>query len=266
MNTDTKFNKYDSSGEQLSLFLNLDGFEGPIDLLLHLSKEQKVDLVSISITELANQYISFIERVKFINIEIAADYLVMAAWLTYLKSRLLLPKEEKTDDYTADELEEALKYQLQRLEAFQNISKIIYSRPLVNRDVFYGGSSEGLKVKYNINYTSNLYDLLKSYSQILKSNEQVKQLTIEYSELYSVDQAVKRLKGIFGNITEWTNFLNIIPNLIKANKTINKSIISSNFVASLELSKNGFIDLKQDESFGNIYIKFNQNGSKELFD
>ena len=240
--------------------LLLDNFEGPIDLLLVLARSQKVDLSDISISELADQYINFINQYRNIHIEIAADYLVMAAWLTYLKSRLLLPKEEKTDEYTADELEEALKYQLQRLEAFQNISKIIYSRPLVNRDVFYGGSSEGLKVKYNINYTSNLYDLLKSYSQILKSNEQVKQLTIEYSELYSVDQAVKRLKGIFGNITEWTNFLNIIPNLIKANKTINKSIISSNFVASLELSKNGFIDLKQDENFGNIYIKFNQNG------
>ncbi len=240
--------------------LLLDNFEGPIDLLLVLARSQKVDLSDISISELADQYINFINQYRNIHIEIAADYLVMAAWLTYLKSRLLLPKEEKTDDYTADELEEALKYQLQRLEAFQNISKIIYSRPLINRDVFYGGSSEGLKVKYNINYTSNLYDLLKSYSQILKSNEQVKQLTIEYSELYSVDQAVKRLKGIFGNITEWTNFLNVIPNLIKTNKTINKSIISSNFVASLELSKNGLIDLKQDESFGNIYIKFNQNG------
>ena len=209
--------------------LLLDNFEGPIDLLLVLARSQKVDLSDISISELADQYINFINQYRNIHIEIAADYLVMAAWLTYLKSRLLLPKEEKTDEYTADELEEALKYQLQRLEAFQNISKIIYSRPLVNRDVFYGGSSEGLKVKYNINYTSNLYDLLKSYSQILKSNEQVKQLTIEYSELYSVDQAVKRLKGIFGNITEWTNFLNVIPNLIKANKTINKSIISSNF-------------------------------------
>ena len=184
--------------------LLLDNFEGPIDLLLVLARSQKVDLSDISISELADQYINFINQYRNIHIEIAADYLVMAAWLTYLKSRLLLPKEEKTDEYTADELEEALKYQLQRLEAFQNISKIIYSRPLVNRDVFYGGSSEGLKVKYNINYTSNLYDLLKSYSQILKSNEQVKQLTIEYSELYSVDQAVKRLKGIFGNITEWT--------------------------------------------------------------
>ena len=177
--------------------LLLDNFEGPIDLLLVLARSQKVDLSDISISELADQYINFINQYRNIHIEIAADYLVMAAWLTYLKSRLLLPKEEKTDEYTADELEEALKYQLQRLEAFQNISKIIYSRPLVNRDVFYGGSSEGLKVKYNINYTSNLYDLLKSYSRILKSNEQVKQLTIEYSELYSVDQAGNRLKGIF---------------------------------------------------------------------
>ena len=149
--------------------LLLGNFEGPIDLLLVLARSQKVDLSDISISELADQYINFINQYRNIHIEIAADYLVMAAWLTYLKSRLLLPKEEKTDEYTADELEEALKYQLQRLEAFQNISKIIYSRPLVNRDVFYGGSSEGLKVKYNINYTSNLYDLLKSYSQILKS-------------------------------------------------------------------------------------------------
>ena len=240
--------------------LLLDNFEGPIDLLLVLARSQKVDLSEISISELADQYIKFINEYRNIHIEIAADYLVMAAWLTYLKSRLLIPKEEKTEEHSAEDLEKALRYQLQRLESFQKISKLLYSRPIINRDIYYGSSIDGLKVKYNINYTSNLYDLLKSYSQILKSNEQVKQLTIEYSELYSVDQAVKRLKGIFGNITEWTNFLNVIPNLIKANKTINKSIISSNFVASLELSKNGFIDLKQDESFGNIYIKFNQNG------
>ena len=105
--------------------LLLDNFEGPIDLLLVLARSQKVDLSDISISELPDQYINFINQYRNIHIEIAADYLVMAAWLTYLKSRLLLPKEEKTDDYTADELEEALKYQLQRLEAFQNISKII---------------------------------------------------------------------------------------------------------------------------------------------
>ena len=236
--------------------LLLNNFEGPIDLLLVLARTQKVDLSEISISELADQYIKFINEFRNIHIEIAADYLVMASWLTYLKSRLLLPKEEKTDEHSAEELEKALKYQLQRLEAFQKISKIIYSRAIINRDVFYGGSSEGLKVKYSINYTSNLYDLLKSYSQILKSKDQPKSLTIEYSELYSVDQAVKRIKEIFGTISEWTNFLNIIPDLLKSKKIINKSIVSSNFVASLELSKNGFIEVKQDKNFGNIYIRY----------
>ena len=235
--------------------LLLNNYEGPIDLLLNLARNQKVDLSDISISELADQYIQFINQYRNIHIEIAADYLVMAAWLTYLKSRLLLPKEEKTEEHTAEELEKALKYQLQRLEAFQNISKKLYARPLINRDVFYGGSSKGLRIKYNINYTSNLFDLLKSYSQILKSKDQIKNLTIEYSELFSVDQALKRMKEMFGNITEWTNFLNIIPSMIDSNNIINKSIVSSNFVASLELSKNGFIDVKQEETFGNIYLR-----------
>ena len=243
---DQSFNKF---------HLLLGGFEGPIDLLLILARSQKVDLSEISISELADQYISFINEYKDIHIEIAADYLVMAAWLTYLKSRLLLPKEEKTEEHSAEDLEKALRYQLQRLESFQKISKILYSRPLVNRDIFYGGSSHGLKVKYNIQHTSNLYDLLKSYSFILKSKEQVKHLTIEYSELYSVDQAIKRMRDIFGSITEWTNFLKLIPSLFKSKNVINKSIISSNFVASLELSKNGFIEVKQEKTFGNIYIK-----------
>ncbi|OUW95308.1 MAG: hypothetical protein CBD97_02915 [Pelagibacteraceae bacterium TMED237] len=238
-----------------SFHLSLDNFEGPIDLLLVLARTQKVDLSDISISALCDQYIGFINKYSDIHIEIAADYLVMAAWLTYLKSRLLLPKEEKTEEYTTEDLEKALKYQLQRLETFQKISKILYSRPIINRDIFYGGSSEGLKVRYNINYTSNLFDLLKSYSQILKSKEQIKNLTIEYSELYSVDQAIKRMREIFGSILEWTNFLSIIPNLLKHKKVINKSIISSNFVASLELSKNGFIEVKQEKTFGNIYIK-----------
>ena len=235
--------------------LLLNNYEGPIDLLLNLARNQKVDLSDISISELADQYIQFINQYRNIHIEIAADYLVMAAWLTYLKSRLLLPKEEKTEEHTAEELEKALKYQLQRLEAFQNISKILYARPLINRDIFYGGSSKGLRIKYNINYTSNLFDLLKSYSQILKSKDLIKNLTIEYSELFSVDQALKRMKEMFGNITEWTNFLNIIPSMIDSNNIINKSIVSSNFVASLELSKNGFIDVKQEETFGNIYLR-----------
>jgi len=251
LNINDEFSKTESS-KQFNITLN--SYEGPIDLLLDLARKQKVDLAEISILELAEQYINFINKYQDIHLEIAADYLVMAAWLTYLKSRLLLPKEEKSEDHTPEELEEALKYQLQRLEAFQSISKKLYSFSIIGRDVFYGGSSEGLKVKYNISYSSTLFDLLRAYSSIIQKDEKASHLTIAYSELYSVDNAIQRLKVIFGEIYEWTNLLNLIPKF-NSNKIVNKSILSSNFVASLELAKNGFIDVKQNNVFGNIFVK-----------
>jgi len=234
--------------------LLLDIYEGPIDLLLDLAKKQKVNLSNISILKLAEQYIEFITNYRDVHLEIAADYLVMAAWLTYLKSRLLIPKDEETEEYSPEEIEEALRYQLQRLEAFQKVSKILYSRPLIDRDIFYGGSQEGIHVKYNVTYGSNLYDLLKSYSSLILRNQSNNQLTITYSELYSVDMAIKRLKSIFGTINDWTNFEKLIPQF-GTDFIVNKSLISSNFVASLELVKNGFIEVKQEKTFGNIYVK-----------
>lgn len=232
----------------------LDTYEGPIDLLLDLARRQKVDLSEISILKLSEQYIDFINNYQSIHLEIAADYLVMAAWLTYLKSRLLLPKEENIEEHSPEELEEALRYQLRRLEAFQKISKNLYNRPLIGRDVFYGGSLEGVNIKYNITYTSSLFDLLKSYSNILKKSEKINHLTITYSELASVDEAIQRLKNIFGSVIEWTNFYKLIPQFGSHN-LINKSLISSNFVASLELAKNGFIEVKQSQVFGNIFVR-----------
>ncbi len=235
----------------------LETFEGPIDLLLELARKQKVDLSEISILKLAEQYIQFIREYQDIHIEIAADYLVMAAWLTYLKSRLLLPKEDKTDEHSPEDLEEALRYQLQRLEAFQSVSKNLYLLPLIGRDIFYGSSSEGVNVKFEITYTSKLYDLLKTYSTVLLKNEKIHHLTIEFSELHSVDSAIQRLKNIFGTVLEWTNFAKLIPQF-GSNHIINKSLITSNFVASLELAKNGFIEVKQKETFGNIFIRSKQ--------
>jgi len=232
----------------------LTGYEGPIDLLLDLARKQKVNLSDISILELAEQYINFINNYNKIHLEIAADYLVMAAWLTYLKSRLLLPKEETTEDYSPEELEEALRYQLQRLEMMQNISKKLYDRPIINRDIFYGGSDEGVNIKYNINYTATLFDILKSYSNLINKVNHATRLSISLSELYSVDQAIQRIKSIFGSIKEWTNFMNIIPQF-GTDMLINKSSVTSNFVASLELAKNGFIEVKQTETFGNIFIR-----------
>ena len=241
-----------SKNERFNILLS--SYEGPIDLLLELAKKQKVDLSDISILELAEQYINFINKYNTIHLEIAADYLVMAAWLTYLKSRLLLPKEEKNDIQSPEELENALKYQLLRLQAMQRISKKLYSRPLINRDIFYGGFSDGIKVKYDISYKSSLYDLLKTYSSILSSKEKISSLKISSSELYSVDQAIQRLKNIFGSIKEWTNIMNLLPKF-GLNNIVNKSSISSNFMASLELAKNGMIELKQNETFGNIFIR-----------
>ena len=232
----------------------LSGYEGPIDLLLDLARKQKVNLSDISILELSEQYINFINNYNSLHLEIAADYLVMAAWLTYLKSRLLLPKEEKLDEHTPEELEEALRFQLQRLEAMQNISKQLYSRPLINRDVFFGGSDEGIKIKYNITYTASLYDILNSYSNILKKSDSHSTLTIASSELYSVDGAINRLKTMFGSITEWTDIMNLIPKF-GTSKIVNKSSVTANFVASLELAKNGLLEVKQNETFGNIFIR-----------
>tara|TARA_Y100000590_G_scaffold364880_1_gene423482 strand:- start:5067 stop:5831 length:765 start_codon:yes stop_codon:yes gene_type:complete len=250
---------YNSPDENLSnnqFNLSLNGYEGPIDLLLDLAKKQQVNLSEISILDLAEQYLIFINKYKDLHLEIAADYLVMASWLTYLKSRLLLPRENKKDEFTPDELEAALKYQLQRLEAMQNVSKILISRPIIGRDTFYRGLINEIKTKYQITYTSTLYDLLKSYSSIIQKTN-VQSLTISSTELFSVEQAIERLKNIFGSINEWTNFINIIPNL-NENSLINKSIISSTFVASLELAKNGFLEVKQKEIFGNIFIRAKQ--------
>ena len=232
----------------------IDNYEGPIDLLLDLAKRQKVDLSEISILSLAEQYLIYIDKYKEMHLEIAADYLVMASWLTYLKSRLLLPKVEQEDNHTTEELEEAIKFQLKRLESMQKISKILYNNPQIGRDMFYGGSRDGVKVKYNITYTAKLFDLIKSYANILKRNTNVGNLTIVSSELLSVNNAINRIKDMFGKLNEWINFFKIIPDLGN-NRTINKSFISSNFVATLELTKNGLLDLKQEETFSNIYIK-----------
>jgi len=232
----------------------LTGYEGPIDLLLDLAKKQKVNLSKISILDLAEQYIEFINNYNKIHLEVAADYLVMAAWLTYLKSRLLLPKDENKDDHTAEELEEALRYQLQRLETMQKISKDLYARPLINRDIFYGGSNEGVKIKYNITYKASLFDILTTYSTIIKQEEKLSSLIISSSELYSVDQDIQRIKNMFGSISEWTNIMNLIPKFGLSN-IVNKSSVTSNFVATLELAKNGLIEIKQNEIFGNMFVR-----------
>ena len=256
MNTDTEFNKYDSSGEQLSLFLNLDGFEGPIDLLLHLSREQKVDLISISITELANQYISFIERVKFINIEIAADYLVMASWLAFLKSKILLP-EEKNDEDTEDidEISKELKIRLLRLQAMQKASEQLMIMPKLGENRFVRGEDNSNIDIIKYEYEPNLYQLLIAYGQINNSSKNI-ELTIENSKLYSVQEAMERLAKLIKTSSKWIELKEFLPE--KLNDKLNdNSAISSYFLASLELANKGDLKIRQENPFETIWMRNN---------
>ena len=256
MNTDTEFNKYDSSGEQLSLFLNLDGFEGPIDLLLHLSREQKVDLVSISITELANQYISFIERVKVINIEVAADYLVMASWLAFLKSKILLPEEKNDEDIEdIDAISKELKIRLLRLQAMQKASEQLMIMPKLGENRFVRGEDNSNIDIIKYEYEPNLYQLLIAYGQINNSSKNI-ELTIENSKLYSVQEAMERLTKLIKTSSKWVELKEFLPEKLN-NKLNDNSAISSYFLASLELANKGDLKIRQENPFETIWMRNN---------
>ena len=169
-----------------------------------------------------------------------------------MKSKLLLPKEENKESHTAEDLEAAIKYQLQRLEAMQNISKELFNLPQIGINTFYRGFNHGAKYKYKIEYTSTLYDLLKAY--ITQNNNNSSHLKIEMSNLYSVENSIERIKNIFGNFKDWIEITKLLP-VNSKNNLINKSAMSSTFVASLELVKNGIIELKQNKVFGSIFLR-----------
>ena len=256
MQKDNSLKNYNSSGEQLSLFLNLDGFEGPIDLLLHLSREQKVDLATISIAELANQYIEFIDKVKILNIEIAADYLVMAAWLAYLKSKILLPDLEKEEEAENIELiSSELRSRLLKLQAMQKASEQLMSLPKLGESRFARGVENLKQINVKYEYEANLYNLLVVYGQITNNYKNI-ELTIESSKLISVQEAIERLSGLIKKTTQWIDLKQFLPETI--DDTLNKkNSISSHFLASLELANKGEIKIKQENPFGTIWMKNN---------
>ena len=193
----------DHGGGGVQLTLDLDGFEGPIDVLLSLARDQKVDLAKISILQLADQYLLYIADVRKVRLEIAADYLVMAAWLAYLKSRLLLPEPEGDPDPTAEAMANALQFQLRRLEAMQEAGIRLMARPLVGRDVFERGAPEGVKVIVDEQLEPNLYELLKAYGAIRGKDEEAV-LEIAPSELFSMEVAMVRLREMLGGVPDWT--------------------------------------------------------------
>ena len=239
------------------LVVDVGGFEGPIDVLLVLAREQKVDLTRISILELADQYLAWVAEVRRTNIELAADYLVMAAWLAYLKSRLLLPDLGEEEEPTGEELAAALAYQLQRLEAMQEAGARLMARNRLGEDFFKRGAPEKFAYVNKPDLDAALYDLLKAYGD-LRRRAEAATLRIQPSQLFSPDEALKRMVGMMGEIPDWANLITFLPDHL-ADDVIRRSALASTFAAALQLAKEGRLDIRQGQNYGPIFVRATDN-------
>ena len=249
--------------EQLDLFhVNLDGYEGPLDLLLTLAKEQKVDLLEISILDLASQYLNFIDQMKKIDIDLAADYIVMASWLAFLKSKLLLPIEDD-EDVSAQELSAILAFRLRRLEAMREVGSKLLTRDREGVHVFRRGMPEPIFLIKNFNHKDTLFDLISSYSGLRNRNYDNKWKPRVFS-IFSIEDARNRLEKMLGTTIDWTkieDFLPINNDTTEEGILFRRSSLASIFSASLELSKEGVIEISQNKNFGSIRFKVKETKS-----
>ncbi len=235
------------------LVVDLEGYEGPLDVLLALARAQKVDLTRISILTLAEQYLAFIAEVRRLSLEIAADYLVMAAWLAYLKSRLLLPEPPTEDEPSGEEMAARLAFQLRRLEAMREVGVRLMARPLLRREVFPRGAPEGIRVIRNQVFEASLYELLKSYADH-RARRAATSLRIAPAPVYSVDMALGHLHALLGSVPDWQTLESFLPAELAADVSL-RSAVASTFAASLELARQGKVELRQGNAFGPIYMR-----------
>lgn len=243
-----------------ALLLNIDGYEGPIDVLLEMARNQKVDLREISILQLARQYLDFIDRAKDLRLDLAAEYLVMAAWLAYLKSRLLLPREkDESGEPSGEAMAEALSFQLRRLESMREAAGKLMARPQLGVNIHAAGQPEGLRIAYNATYKDTLFDLLKAYGDIRRRAEAtVYELPV--FNVMTMEEAVERMTKMLGNLPKsgpfsvWTTLQSFMPDNI-TDPLLRRSSLASTFTAGLELAKQGKVEIRQDGSFRPIYLR-----------
>ena len=233
------------------LTVSFDHWEGPLDLLLTLARNQKVDLREISILALTQQYLAFIEGARQLKLELAADYLVMAAWLAYLKSSLLLPRAEQPDP-SPEELALRLQLRLQRLHAMRDASARLMARDRIGRDVFRRRRPEGLALVKKAQWQASLYDLIQAYGQIRARTQPVVH-TIAVRPVMTLDEAIQRVGALVGAALDWTRLEAFLPAGLEQPKA--KSALASSFVAALELARQGRLDIQQDGIFQPIYLR-----------
>ena len=235
------------------LKIKIDNYSGPLDVLLDLAKTQKVDLTNISITQLADQFIEFINSAKKINLDLASDYLVMATWLAYLKSKLLLPVDEE-DDFKPSEVAEKLKLQLKKLELIRLLSDQLLKKKRLGFDIRMRGISGGIRTKTNSKYRVTLYELLKSYSNhIMKKN--FLSINIPKLPLCTTERAIEIIKKNIKSLDEWKDISELIPKKFKESEKLKRSGLAGFFSASLELAKEGLINIMQKKTFDKLMIK-----------
>ena len=233
------------------LTLDIDGWEGPLDLLLTLARTQKVDLAKISILALVEQYLTFIADAKKLKLEIAADYLVMAAWLAYLKSCLLLPKDAGQDP-SPEELALRLQLRLQRLSAMREAGARLLARDRLGRDVFARGAPEGLRVVRKSAWQVELYDLISAYGIIRARSEPAVHI-VSRRPVMTLEEALLRVEKLLGAAIDWSDLRSFLPDT--QDPQFRKSALASSFVASLELARKGKLELGQESAFAPLYIR-----------
>ncbi|MEG3661544.1 ScpA family protein [Celeribacter halophilus] len=243
-----------------ALIVDVDGFEGPLDLLLQLSRTQKVDLLKISILHLAQQYLVFVERAKELRIELAADYLVMAAWLAFLKSRLLLPPDPSDDGPSGEELAAHLAFQLQRLEAMRDAAAKLMARDQKGRDFFPRGIPEEVQRKRNVTYRATLLDLMQAYARV-RTKDEFRPFVMDREAILSMEQALERMRGMIPYALDWADLSSYLPEGWELDPKKRRSATAATFAASLELVKQGQIELRQGGTFAPIQIKARPSGT-----
>ena len=233
--------------------VDLNNFKGPLDLLLDLAKSQKVDLEKISVTKLADQFHNFITKAKKLNLELASEYLLMATWLTYLKSKLLLPASDE-EEFKAHEVAEKLKLQLKKLELIRLLSDQMLKRKRLGRDVFMRGMKRTIKSIYSTKYSLTLFEILKTYSSIIMTKD-FQRVNIPKLPVFTTEEGINRIREFFGKLSDWKNLNDLLPENFISSKDLKKSGKAGIFAGSLELVKEGNLKIKQDKLFDSIYIK-----------
>lgn len=237
-----------------ALIVDVDGYEGPLDVLLTLSRTQKVDLRKISVLQLAQQYLLFVERAKQLRLELAADYLVMAAWLAFLKSRLLLPPDPEEEGPSGEELAAHLAFQLERLQGMRDAAARLMARDQLGRDFFARGVPEMVERVRKVTYTATLLDLMQAYARI-RTRDEFRPFVMDRDAVYTMEEALGRMRGLIGFAGQWTDISSYLPDGWDKDPAKRRSATASTFAASLELVKEGKVEIRQSDVFAPIQLK-----------